>query len=283
MCNNDDQEMIIMKTPEVKLNTPSVQVDDPLNINIKNAKKRIAVMSGKGGVGKTTIAVNLALGLAKKGYKVGLLDADLTGPNVAKMLGLEGQKAMMTNEGILPIEHVHGLQVFSMSFLMENSDSPVIWRGPLKMGAIKQFMSDVLWGEMDYLIVDLPPGTGDEALSVAQLLPDPSAIVVTTPQEVALLDSRKSINFARSLKMDLLGVVENMSGMDCPHCGESIDLFGVGGGEKAAKEMDVNFLGRIPIDPEMVINGDSGSPTIDNDGSKSQKAVISIVDNILGS
>ena len=273
--------MIAMKTPDVKINTPTVKVEDPLNINIKNAKKRIAVMSGKGGVGKTTISVNLALGLAKKGNRVGLLDADLTGPNVAKMLGLEGQRAMMTEKGILPIEHIHGLQVFSMSFLMENSDSPVIWRGPLKMGAIKQFMNDVLWGEMDYLIVDLPPGTGDEALSVAQLLPEPSAIVVTTPQEVALLDSRKSINFARALKMDLLGLVENMSGMNCPHCGESIDLFGIGGGEKAAKEMDVNFLGRVPIDPQMVINGDSGSPAIDNEGSNSKEALDSIVEKIL--
>ena len=270
-----------MKTPEVKINTPTVKVDDPVNVNIKNAKKRIAVMSGKGGVGKTTISVNLALGLAKKGKRVGLLDADLTGPNVAKMLGLEGQRAMMTEKGILPVEHIPGLQVFSMSFLMESSDSPVIWRGPLKMGAIKQFMSDVLWDEMDYLIVDLPPGTGDEALSVDQLLTEPSAIVVTTPQEVALLDSRKSINFARSLKMDLLGVVENMSGMECPHCGESIDLFGIGGGEAAAKEMDANFLGRIPIDPEMVINGDSGSPAIDNDASNSKKALDSIVEKIL--
>ncbi len=272
-----------MKTPDVKLNTPSIKVEDPLNVNIKNAKKRIAVMSGKGGVGKTTISVNLALGLAKKGHRVGLLDADLTGPNVAKMLGLEGQRATMTNDGILPIVHIHGLQVFSMSFLMESSDTPVIWRGPLKMGAIKQFMNDVLWGEMDYLIVDLPPGTGDEALSVAQLLTEPSAIVVTTPQEVALLDSRKSINFARSLKMDLLGVVENMSWMACPHCGESIDLFGIGGGEKAAEEMDVKFLGRIPIDPEMVINGDSGSPAIDNDDSHSHKALETIVEKILGS
>ncbi len=273
--------MIEMKTPDVKPNTPNVQVEDPLNTNIKNAKRRIAVMSGKGGVGKTTISVNLALGLAKKGKRVGLLDADLTGPNVAKMLGLEGQRAMMTDRGILPIEHIPGLQVFSMSFLMESSDSPVIWRGPLKAGAIRQFMGDVLWGEMDYLIVDLPPGTGDEALSVAQLLSEPSAIVVTTPQEVALLDSRKSINFARSLKMDLLGVVENMSGMDCPHCGESIDLFGIGGGEKAAEEMCVNFLGRVPIDPQMVINGDSGSPAIDNDASNSKKALDSIVAKIL--
>ncbi|MCK5772885.1 MAG: Mrp/NBP35 family ATP-binding protein [Thermoplasmata archaeon] len=273
--------MMAMTTPDVKINTPTVKVEDPVNVNIKNAKKRIAVMSGKGGVGKTTISVNLALGLAKKGKRVGLLDADLTGPNVAKMLGLEGQRAMMTEKGILPVEHIPGLQVFSMSFLMESSDSPVIWRGPLKMGAIKQFMSDVLWDEMDYLIVDLPPGTGDEALSVAQLLTEPSAIVVTTPQEVALLDSRKSINFARALKMDLLGVVENMSGMECPHCGESIDLFGVGGGEKAAKEMDVNFLGRVPIDPEMVINGDSGSPAIDNDGSNSQKALNSILDKVI--
>lgn len=270
-----------MKTPDVKINTPNVKVEDPMNKNIMNAKKRIAVMSGKGGVGKTTISVNLAIGLAKKGNRVGLLDADLHGPNVAKMLGLEGQKAMMNEVGILPIESQYGLQVFSISFLMESSDRPVIWRGPLKTGAIKQFLNDVLWDELDYLIIDLPPGTGDEALSVAQLLTDTSAVVVTTPQEVALLDSRKSINFARSLEMDLLGVVENMSGMVCPRCGENIDLFGVGGGEKAAKEMGVNFLGRIPIDPEMVINSDSGSPAIDNDDSNSQQALDSVVEKIL--
>jgi Mrp family chromosome partitioning ATPase len=272
--------MIKMKTPDVKINTPGAGVEDPMNRNLTGAKKRIAVMSGKGGVGKTTISVNLALGLAKKGFKVGLLDADLHGPNVAKMLGLEGQRAMMAEDGILPVESHFGLQVFSMSFLMDTSDRPVIWRGPMKTGAIKQFMNDVLWNEIDYLIIDLPPGTGDEALSVAQLLTDTSAVVVTTPQEVALLDARKSINFAVSLGMDLLGVVENMSGMVCPHCGESIDLFGVGGGEKAAKEMGAGFLGRIPIDPSMVPNGDSGRPEILNEGSMSREAMESIVDRI---
>ncbi len=245
----------------------------------------IAVMSGKGGVGKSTIATNLAVSLSRKGKKIGIIDADLHGPDIPKMLGLEGAFPTADEDGKMnPIIVNPTLSAISMGFLLESDDQPVIWRGPLKMGAIKQFINDVNWGDLDFLIIDLPPGTGDEALSVAQLIPENSnAIIVTTPQEVALLDSRKAINFAKKLDMKVLGVVENMSGMVCPHCGESIDLFGRGGGKRAAKELDVPFLGDVPIIPSMVESGDRGKPAVLDQGIAStslERIAVAVLENI---
>lgn len=234
--------------------------DIELEKNISAIRKKIMVMSGKGGVGKTTISVNLAYALALKDYKIGLLDVDIHGPNVVKLLGIENEK--LTNSGdskINPIKLLSNLKVISTASMLENSDTPVIWRGPLKMKIISQFLKDVNWGKLDYLIIDSPPGTGDEPLSVAQLIKDLSgAIVVTTPQEVAMLDSRKSIQFAKKLNIPYIGVIENMSGFICPYCGKEINLFNKGGGEKAAAELGIDFLGDIPIDKEIVDLSDSG-------------------------
>ncbi len=234
-----------------------------LDARLNKIKHRLVVMSGKGGVGKSTVAVSLAVSLARKGNKVGLLDADIHGPNLPKMLGLDNQRLQAGEGGIIPQEVMENLHVVSMAFLLENPDSPVVWRGPLKHTVIRQFVADVQWDELDYLIVDLPPGTGDEPLSVAQVIkPLDGSIIVTTPQDVALLDSRKSVVFSRQIEVPVVGVVENMSGFCCPHCGERIDLFKQGGGEKAAAELKVPFLGAVPLDPQIVIQGDAGKPFV---------------------
>ena len=230
---------------------------------LSKIKHKIMVMSGKGGVGKTTVAVNLALTLAAKGSNVGLMDADIHGPNVPKMLGIENEHPTVGKETILPVMVPPRLKVMSMAFLLPDTDLPIIWRGPMKMSAIRQFIADVEWGELDYLIVDLPPGTGDEPLSVAQLIEGiDGSIIVTTPQDVALLDSRKTVNFAKQLGTPILGIVENMSGLICPKCGDKIDLFKVGGGKKAAEDMGIPFLGAVPIDPKIVEDADSGKPFV---------------------
>jgi len=248
--------------------------------NMKEIKYKIAVISGKGGVGKTTVAVNLAYALSKN-FKVGLLDMDITGPNVPKMMGIEDHRLIGTEEGITPSE-VSGIKVMSMAFLLEDKDTPVIWRGPLRGNVILQFLADTKWGKLDYLIIDLPPGTGDEALSMAQLIPDmDGAIIVTTPQDVAVLDSRKAVSFTRKVNLPVLGIIENMSGLDCPHCGGQINLFGKGGGEKAAMELGVTFLGRIPIEPEIVSASDAGKPFIfDYEDTKAAKALQKIVEDM---
>ena len=226
-------------------------------------RHKLMVMSGKGGVGKTTIAINLAVVLSMEGLRVGLLDADIHGPNVPKMLGVELKHLGGARGGLRPIEVLPNLHIISMAYLIQNRDNPVVWRGPLKHSAISQFISEVEWGPLDFFIIDLPPGTGDEPLSVAHLIKSvDGSIVVTTPQDVALLDSRKSVNFSKVLKIPVIGIVENMSGMKCPHCGKDIPLFKIGGGERAAKELHVPFLGRIPIDPQMVQNCDSGMPYV---------------------
>ncbi len=239
------------------------QEERVLRSRLSNIKHRIAVMSGKGGVGKSTVAVSLAVTLAKQGHKVGLLDADIHGPNLPKMLGLDNKRLQAGADGIIPEPVIDNLAVVSMAFLLENPDNPVVWRGPLKHTVIRQFVADVQWGELDFLIIDLPPGTGDEPLSVAQVIkPMDGSVIVTTPQDVALLDSRKSVVFSQQIEVPVLGIVENMSGFNCPHCGAAIDLFKQGGGRKAAEDLKVKFLGAVPLDPQVVIQGDAGQPFV---------------------
>ncbi|MDH7510900.1 MAG: Mrp/NBP35 family ATP-binding protein [Methanolinea sp.] len=223
----------------------------------------ILVLSGKGGVGKSTVAVNLSFALSAHGYSVGLLDLDIHGPNVPKMLGLEGHHLTTLGKMIQPVRVTGNLAVVSMAFLLPDKSTPVIWRGPMKMSAISQFLSEVDWGHLDFLVVDLPPGTGDEALSIVQLAPNVrGAVIVTTPQEVATMDAMKAVRFVEQLNVPVVGIVENMSGLVCPHCKQEIDLFGKGGGEAVARELGVPFLGSIPLDPEMRKAGDEGKPFI---------------------
>ena len=234
-----------------------------LNTRLSHIKHRILVMSGKGGVGKSTVSTNLAVALSMDGLEIGLLDADIHGPNIPKMLGIESRQVVGSGDGMIPVEVFPGLKVMSTAFFIGNQDNPVIWRGPLKHSAISQFLGEVEWGDLDFLVVDLPPGTGDEPLSVAHLIKNvDGAVVVTTPQDVALLDSRKAVIFSRMLSIPVIGIVENMSGLECPHCHKGIPLFKIGGGEKAALDLKVPFLGRIPIDPEMVTNCDRGMPFV---------------------
>lgn len=244
-------------------------------------KHRLLVFSGKGGVGKSTVAANLAIALAHQGMKVGLLDVDIHGPNLAKMLGVEDQQMNISSAGINAVTVSQNLKLVSMSFLLQDPNLPVIWRGPMKMKAIQQFLGDVDWGDLDWLIVDSPPGTGDEPLSVAQLIPATGAIVVTTPQEVSVMDSRKAVAFAKKLNLKVLGIIENMSGMTCPHCGKRIELFKVGGGYKAALELGVPFLGKIPFDPNIVSSGDAGKPIVASQPeSEAGQVFLEIVKNI---
>ena len=238
-----------------------------LKDNMSRITHKIVVLSGKGGVGKSTVAVNLAVSLARKKFKTGLLDIDIHGPSVPKLLGIEKSKIFGTDDGkILPVEYDAFLKVMSVGFMLTETDDAVIWRGPLKYGIIKQFLKDVLWGNLDYLIVDSPPGTGDEPLSVCQLMEKPEgAVIVTTPQDVALVDVRKSITFCRQLNMPVIGVIENMSGFICPHCGNESKIFKSGGGKNMALDMNVPFLGSIPIDIGIVEKSDAGTP-FSNDG-----------------
>ena len=234
-----------------------------LQEKLYHIRYKVMVMSGKGGVGKSTVATNLAASLALRGQQVGILDADLHGPDVPRMLGIEGRHLISKGDGVEPVEVFAGFKAVSMALLAQDPDKAIVWRGPLKHSAIRQFLGDMNWGDLDFLFIDLPPGTGDEALSVSKLIKGvDGAVIVTTPQDVALLDSRKAVSFSKQLEIPVLGIVENMSGMVCPHCGERIDLFKIGGGEKAAKELGVPFLGRIPIDPQVVLSCDSGEPFV---------------------
>jgi ATP-binding protein involved in chromosome partitioning len=249
--------------------------------NLRNIKHKLIVMSGKGGVGKSTVATNIAQVLIERGYKVGLLDADIHGPTIPKLFGVVGKRMKKGKVGVAPLKLDNGLEMASVSLLLENAETPIIWRGPLKMGLIKQFLEDIEWGNLDYLIIDLPPGTGDEPLTIAQLLPDADGVIfVTTPQEVALHAVRRSIRFAMQLNLPIIGIVENMSGLSCPHCGKEIELFTKGGGKKAAEDMGINYLGSIPLDTEIVKYGEEGIPfTAVN--TKSTHAFKDIVDSIL--
>ncbi|MGA2479480.1 MAG: Mrp/NBP35 family ATP-binding protein [Spirochaetia bacterium] len=253
-----------------------------LNNRMGRIAHKILVLSGKGGVGKSTVAVNAALSLMLEGKRVGLLDVDMHGPSVPKMLGLEGQTIVTEGETMLPVE-MGSMRVMSMGFLLRNPEDALIWRGPMKMAVIKQFLMDVEWGDLDYLVVDAPPGTGDEPLSICQLIENADgAIIVTTPQEVALAAVRKSITFCRKLDLSVLGVVENMSGFTCPHCGQHADVFGTGGGERLAKEMHVPFLGRVPLDGTVATSGDSGKPYVQKyPGTETARAFARIVRPVL--
>jgi Mrp family chromosome partitioning ATPase len=256
--------------------------DEKISAMLAKVKNRLLVFSGKGGVGKSTVAANLATALSRKGLKVGLLDADIHGPNLAKMLGVEDKKLEISGEHLSPVKINENLKLVSMSFLLDSPGSPVIWRGPMKMKIIQQFLGDVEWGELDWLICDSPPGTGDEHLSIAQLIPATTALIVTTPQDVSILDSRKAVTFAQKLNLKILGIIENMSGLTCPHCGKEIELFKKGGGQKVAEELGIHFLGRIPIDPRIVESGDSGNAfIIDQVDTEAGKVFNKIVEQVL--
>ncbi len=227
--------------------------------NLKEIKNKLVVMSGKGGVGKSTLSLNLSLAFLKKGYSVGLLDSDFHGPTIPKLLGIEDLRPEIQQNKILPIEVEKNFKVLSMALFLKSKDQAVVWRGPLKFSATRQFLEDVLWGNLDFLIIDLPPGTGDEPLTIAQLISPPvHSIIVTTPQEVALTSVRKSVNFAKLLKMNLLGIIENMSGLSCPHCGKEIPFFKKGGGEALANKFNLKYLGTVPFDLDLVNCSDDG-------------------------
>ncbi|MGB5746886.1 MAG: Mrp/NBP35 family ATP-binding protein [Desulfobacterales bacterium] len=251
---------------------------------LRHIKNKILVMSGKGGVGKSSVAAYLSVALAKKGFRVGLMDVDLHGPSIPRILGLKGDLRLGGHEGkMLPVRYLANMEVISIETLMgENKDSPTIWRGPLKIGAIRQFISDIEWMDLDYLVIDSPPGTGDEPLTIAQTIPDARALIVTTPQEVSLADVRKSINFCRQVKMEILGLVENMSGLKCPYCGEIIDVFKTQGGAVTAKRENLRLLATLPLEVEVVKEGDAGDlGFLDNHELLIAREFIKMVDEIV--
>jgi ATP-binding protein involved in chromosome partitioning len=261
-----------------------LEQEEKLRVRMGKIKHKIAVMSGKGGVGKSTIAVNLAIAFAmhKHANQVGILDADIHGPSVPKILGLAGQKLQVGPAGVFPSLGPMTIKVVSIEFLLPDKNAPVIWRGPLKMTAIRQFLSDIVWGDLDILLIDLPPGTGDEPLSVGQLLPEiDGVIIVTIPSEVSQIVVKKAITFVRRLEMPIIGVIENMSGFVCPNCGVRVDIFQSGGGKKIAEELDIPFLGSIPIDQKICEDSDRGLPfIIQHKDSPASKAFTEIVKKV---
>jgi len=256
--------------------------DQEIKEKLKDFKNKLLVMSGKGGVGKSTIAAYLAVGLARKGFQVGLMDVDLHGPSIPRLLGLKGsiQSSAENNKGI-PLKYLPNMEVMSIEALLGDKDTATIWRGPLKIGVIKQFINDIAWSNSDYLVIDCPPGTGDEPLTIAQIIPDTKAVIVTTPQEISLSDVRKSINFCHQVNMQILGLVENMSGLTCPYCGKTIDLFKTNGGMLTAKKAGLTLLGSLPLEPEIVTEGDNGSVAwMDNTDMPYTKSFTTIVDRV---
>ncbi len=249
---------------------------------LPNVKYTIAVASGKGGVGKSTVSVNLALALSKLGRKVGILDADIYGPSIPLMMGIKGKPQIYQEQGtnkMMPLEN-YGLKMMSIGFLIDD-DNPVIWRGPMATGAVKQFMSDVNWGELDYLIYDLPPGTGDIQLTLVQTIPLSGAVIVTTPQEVSLIDARKGLKMFEKVNVPVMGIIENMSYFIAPDTGKRYDIFGTGGGEKLAQELNTTFLGGIPLDPRIREGGDNGKPLVETlPDSDEAKTVIKIAEKL---
>lgn len=271
-------------TQETNVTNPWEEKDqqmEQIKIRMSKIKHKIAIISGKGGVGKSLVTVNLAAALADRG-EVAVLDADLTGPTIPKMMGLKGEKLSVGPPGIFPATGPQGVRVVSMDFLLPNDEAPVIWRGPLKMGAIRQFLGEVAWGELEFLLVDLPPGTGDEPLSILQLLPEMDGVVIVTiPSEVSQNVVKKAITFARKMNVPILGLVENMSGMICPHCGKEVEVFSKGGGAKISEDMGVELLGSIPIDPRISSASDEGTPfIIKHPDAPASKIFNNIVDKI---
>ncbi|ADE35862.1 Mrp/NBP35 family ATP-binding protein [Methanohalophilus mahii] len=258
------------------------KVEEPKIVsNLRGIRNKLMVMSGKGGVGKSTVSANLAAALARRGKKVGLLDSDIHGPSIPTMFGIADQRPEVGEKGILPVQVADNLKVMSIGLLLDDPDSPVVWRGPAKMGAIKQFLEEVDWGVLDYLIIDLPPGTGDEPLSIVQLLGRvDGAIVVTTPQDVALTSVRKSLKFAEMLEVPVIGMVENMSGVICPHCNEEIQVFGGESVEKAAKDFNTPILATLPIEPDVSSTGDKGDVYVNDDKSIWKEKFDSIVSSV---
>jgi len=254
------------------------------NENIKNISNVLVVMSGKGGVGKSTVSANLAVELSERGFQVGLVDADMHGPDIPQMLGLVDDKPVMNDDKkIVPVNYSNNLRVISIEYFLPSRDTPVIWRGALKHKMIEQFVKDIAWEKLDFLIFDLPPGTGDEALSIVQLIPKVTGfVIVGTPQEVAMIDVRKAINFAKQLNAPVIGLVENMSGFVCPHCGKTTYIFKKGSGENIAREFGINFLGSMPLEPSVVEDGDDGTPMVlSHPESSSSKSFRLIVDEVL--
>ncbi len=256
-----------------------------LKIRMAKIKNKLAVLSGKGGVGKSTITANLAIALARKGHKVGVLDADIHGPSIPKILGMRGQEltaGRIEGLGIFPAKGPLGIKAISMDFLLPDDETPVIWRGPMKMGAIRQFLADVAWGDLDFLLMDLPPGTGDEPLSIMQLIPDIDGILmVTAPSEVSQIVVKRAIGFTRELRVPLVGIIENMSGFVCPKCGAEFDILGTGGGQKISEELGVPFLGKIPIDQKICEDSDRGTPfIIEHSDAPAAKAFMRAVNKI---
>ncbi|MBO4551661.1 MAG: Mrp/NBP35 family ATP-binding protein [Candidatus Methanomethylophilaceae archaeon] len=263
---------------------PMISAEDfKLQESLGKIKHVIIVMSGKGGVGKSTVSSNIAATLSMMGYQTGIMDVDITGPNIPKMFGIEDERLDVVDEKLIPVLVPPSLKVVSMAFLLPSKDDAVVWRGPVKMTAIRQFIEDVNWGDLDYLVVDMPPGTGDEAISIIQLIPKADGmVIVTTPQDVALLDSRKSITFSAQANIPIIGLIENMSGFVCPHCGKTTDIFKSGGGVATAKNMNIQFLGAVPIEPRIVVTGDSGMPiVIDDPDSVSAKVFKEITQKIV--
>jgi ATP-binding protein involved in chromosome partitioning len=258
--------------------------DQKLKKNMSRIKHKIAVISGKGGVGKSTVAANLAMAFALHGYKdrVGILDIDIHGPCIPKLLGLKGEKVQISPLGALPVTGPEGIKVVSMDFLVQSQETPIIWRGPLKMQAIRQFLSDFMWGELDFLFIDAPPGTGDESLSAMQLIPEmDGTIIVTIPSEVSEDVVKKAVSFSKQMGIPIIGIVENMSGFTCPKCGEKINILGAGGGKRIAEELNVPFLGQIPIDPKICEEADKGASFLaENANSASAKAFKEIVKKV---
>jgi len=260
---------------------PQAEQDAAVNSSLARIKNKIMVMSGKGGVGKTSTSVNLSIALANKGFKVGIMDVDLHGPDVPRMLGLEGMLGLSKNKKLEPMRSIKNLKAVSIESLTSSKDDAIIWRGPIKYSAIKQFIGDVEWGDLDFLVIDSPPGTGDEPLTIAQTITDAKAVIITTPQEVSLADVRKSISFCKTVKMEIFGLVENMSGFECPHCHENVDIFGSGGGERTATEAGIRFLGKVPFDQKVVACGDSGTSIQEKYAdSPVSKAITDIADKV---
>lgn len=262
-CNSGSSCSSCSSSNSCKTDEKEKHAQEMLEKKLSNIKYKIMVMSGKGGVGKSTTTVSLASSLNALGYKVGILDADVHGPNIPKMFGITKKGIESSVNGMVAPEPIPGIKIMSVGFLVKDDDDAIIWRAPIKHSLIQQFLSDVDWGELDFLLIDLPPGTGDEPLSVAHIIGKvDGSVVVTTPQEVALLDARKSVTFSRKLNIPVFGIIENMSGLICPDCGKKIDLFKTGGGKIAAQELETHFLGEAPIDPRVVEKGDEGKPFV---------------------